>query len=56
MALTGDSVSRIDDWPHGIKLARWRDHDIPSNAQYNWEWDEIVRGLHLDRGGHLTTG
>ena len=43
-------VSSIDSWPHGIKFARWRDHDIPTNRAYNTDWERIARGLHLDRG------
>ena len=42
-------ISRIQSWPHGIKLARWRDHDITSNI-YNYQWSKIFRGLHLDQG------
>ena len=44
------SVSRIESWPHGIRLAHWRDHNIPSNNLYNSEWERIARGLHLDTG------
>ena len=43
-------ISRIDSWPHGIKLARWKDHDISSNDNYNYDWTNIFRGLHLDPG------
>merc|ERR1711953_504474 len=43
-------VSRIDSWPHGIQLAQWREHFVPSNNLYNWEWDRIARGLRLHRG------
>ena len=41
-------VSRIQSWPHGIKLAHWRDHNIVSNDKYNYEWIKIFRGLNLD--------
>lgn len=43
-------VSVVDSWPHGIRFARWRDHDIPTNRNYNTDWDRIGRGLGLDRG------
>ena len=43
-------ISRIEDWPRGIKLARWKDHDIASNEFYNTEWPRIFRGLHLAEG------
>ena len=46
-------VSRVDSWPHGIQLAQWREHFVPSNNLYNWEWDRIARGLRLHRGQSL---
>ena len=41
-------VSVVESWPHGIRFAKWRDHDLPTNR---WlDWDRIGQGLGLDRG------
>ena len=41
-------VSVVESWPHGIRFAKWRDHDLPTNR---WlDWDRIGHGLGLDRG------
>ena len=51
-SLLAGEISRIEDWPRGIKLARWKDHDIASNF-YNIEWSQIFKGLRLAQGIYL---
>ena len=50
--LLAGEISRIEDWPRGIKLARWKDHDIASNF-YNTEWSQIFKGLRLAQGEYI---
>ena len=52
-AFLAGEISKIDNWPHGIKLARWKDHDIVSNEVYNTEWTHIFTGLHLAQGEYI---
>ena len=50
MNFTLGEVSRLDSWPHGVVVAQWRGHEVPSNTFYNSQWERIAGGLHLDTG------